>query len=378
MLATLVDITDRKRMEDALRESEENYRTLVESAEEAIGVVEPDGTILLLNSPAAARLGDEPPAQYVGLTIADVKAPEIAQQYMRVIRQVVDSSEGIEFERSERIEDRKHWYQVSVQPLRNSAGRVHAALVISREITERKQAEQDLLDYQEQLRHMAERLARVEEREREQLASYLHDAIGQTLALTRIKLGALRKTLEQTDYHQPVEQIRELVEQSIQATRSLTFELSPPVLHDLGLEAAVEWLAEDIEQRHSLEVSLETLGPPRKLDGDARTTLFGVVRELLINVVKHARADTATVRLDRSGQRLRIQVTDDGVGFDTEAAGPSPGVDSGGFGLFSLTERMRSLGGTFYVESRPGCGTTATVELPLEEIAEPQTTGEHQ
>jgi signal transduction histidine kinase len=212
---------------------------------------------------------------------------------------------------------------------------------------------------------MAGQLARVEERERRQLAGYLHDAIGQNLALTRIKLGALRQALAETDHADHVQQIRELVEQSIQATRSLTFELSPPLLHDLGLAAAVEWLTEDIEQRHGLRVSLQCIGDLRSLDQDTRTTMFSAVRELLINVVKHARADHAEVRLQCGPGRVRASVADDGRGFDPGDAESPRKPEGGGFGLFSLKERLQSAGGELCVESEPGTGTVVRVKLPL-------------
>ena len=225
---------------------------------------------------------------------------------------------------------------------------------------EYKQAEERLLEYQAQLRSLASELTLTEERERRRLATDLHDRIGQTLAVSKIKLGALGTSAASTDFAGPLDEVRELIDQTIQDTRSLTFELSLPVLYELGFKAAMEWLAEQIQEQHGVRVELESEGQVRLSDEGLRVLLFRAVQELLVNVVKHAQAHTAKVSVREDGDSIRIEVEDDGIGFEPSKAGRN-----GGFGFFSVRERLRFLGGDFDVESEPGRGTRAVLVAPL-------------
>jgi signal transduction histidine kinase len=238
--------------------------------------------------------------------------------------------------------------------------------MIARDISERKEAEEQLIRHQEQLRNLAGELIKVEERERRQLAANLHDSVGQMLSLARMIIGKLRRSLKGSELAAEVEQASELVRQSIDSVRSLTFELSPPVLYDLGLEAAVEWLAESLEQQHGLTIGVQRKGAPTELLPEQRSMVFGVVRELLLNVVKHAHAGRAAVVIDSEDGELRIRVSDDGRGFDFESRMEHPSSGHG-FGLFSVHERIRSLGGALNFSENEGGGTRAEITLPVED-----------
>jgi len=229
------------------------------------------------------------------------------------------------------------------------------------EIAERKRTEEKIHSYQEQLRSLASELSLTEERERRAIATDLHDHIGQILALTKIKLGELQQQAK----GRTLEEIRELVEQSIQYTRSLTFELSPPILYELGFQAAVEWLAEQMQEKHGIRISVNGNHAVGPLSDDIRMFLFKAVRELLLNVAKHAQARQTTVSIRQEGENLRIAVADDGVGFDvSQLEGPSGSTR--GFGLFSVRERSNHFGGQLEINSQPGKGTTAILFVPLQ------------
>jgi signal transduction histidine kinase len=229
------------------------------------------------------------------------------------------------------------------------------------EIAERKRTEEKIRSYQEQLRSLASELSLTEERERRAIATDLHDHIGQILALTKIKLGELQQQAK----GRTLEEIRELVEQSIQYTRSLTFELSPPILYELGFQAAVEWLAEQMQEKHGIRVSVDGNHAVGPLSDDIRMFLFKAVRELLLNVAKHAQASQTTVSIRQEGENLRIAVADNGLGFDvSQFEGPSGSTR--GFGLFSVRERSNHFGGQLEINSQPGKGTTAILFVPLQ------------
>ena len=205
------------------------------------------------------------------------------------------------------------------------------------------------------LRKAAAAAALSEHRERRALATDLHDDAGQLLALASLKLRALSDTLA----GQGAEGIRE-VEEVLAETRrrisSLSFQLSPSLLHDVGLVAAAQWLAEDKERRFGLAVRIEK-GSELELDEATRVTLFRALREMLLNVTKHAKVGEARVRIWRAGQQACVAVEDSGVGFDPETV-------RGGFGLLALRDRVGQMGGSLEIKSAPGSGTRAVVRIP--------------
>ena len=155
-----------------------------------------------------------------------------------------------------------------------------------------------------------------------------------------------------------MQEIESVIAEADERASSLSFELSPPILHDVGLVAAAQWLAEDIEFRFGLHVTVEDDGERRLLDEATRITLFRALRELLLNVSKHARTDKARVRLWREDGFMKVVVEDEGVGFD-------PGASASGYGLFSIRERLNHLGGSMQIESRPGKGTRICLVAPI-------------
>lgn len=222
------------------------------------------------------------------------------------------------------------------------------------------------LTYQEQLRSMASSLALAEEAERRQVAVGLHDQIGQTLALAQMKLRTASVDLADHGASAPLGDLHKLLEQVIAETRSLTFELSPPILYELGFEAAVEWLVDRAETRHDLEVTFLDDGAPKPLSQDVSVLLFRAIRELVFNVAKHAEATRLQVTVSRAGDDLVVEVIDDGVGFEPARLEMRSEGDRT-FGLFSIRERMRQIGGRFRIDSAARFGTVATLVAPVHE-----------
>jgi PAS domain S-box-containing protein len=222
------------------------------------------------------------------------------------------------------------------------------------DITERKRAET-------QLRDLAIQLSAVEERERRTVATYLHDQIGQTLAVLRMRLGALSGKSE-SESTEAIEDIRNLLDETIDDTRTLTFDLSPPILYELGLAPAVEWAVEKICNENGLEFEFDEEGD-EPINPDTAAQLFRSARELLMNVVKHAQATRVSVAvIVERGAGVRISVRDDGVGFDVEKTLSHP--REAGYGLLSIRERMRFIGGRVEIDSAPAGGTRVTLLVP--------------
>lgn len=175
------------------------------------------------------------------------------------------------------------------------------------------------------------------------MANYLHDVIGQTLAIIKMRVRKLQKGELPPASREILGDVRDLIDTSILNTQSLTFDLCPPILYELGFDAAIEWLTERMQNQHGIGIALQLDGHVKSLPQDIRILLFQATREVLINVVKHAEARHVHVRLGQDGDSVRITIRDDGSGFEPgDSRAPAGG---GGFGLFNIRERLTHFGG---------------------------------
>jgi signal transduction histidine kinase len=216
-------------------------------------------------------------------------------------------------------------------------------------------------EYQEQLRRLASELSIAEERERRTIATDLHDHIGQALAVMRMKLVQLQGNAVFSGLDGSIAEILSLLEKTIAYTRTLTFEISPPILYQLGVRAALEWLAEQMKTKHGITIRLKAASDPILTD-ENKALLFSCVRELLMNVVKHAGVREASIQISGGEGHAKIVVEDHGTGFDLSAKEECSCRDCG-FGLFSIRERLRVMGGDVLIETVPGRGTKVSLSI---------------
>jgi signal transduction histidine kinase len=260
---------------------------------------------------------------------------------------------------------KKRWVRSHLYPVLDADGEVNNVVDVEEDITGRKQAEENLRTYQGRLRALAAELTITEERERRRIAADLHDNVGQSLALARVQLGTAKKLVQDDRLRNMLDQVSESMLDVGRDTRHLIGDLSSPTMHELGLAAGIaEWLEEQIGKRQGLETLFVDDCGAVPLEADARAILFRTVRELLTNVVKHAKANAVTVRMKRASNSMSIAVEDDGNGFDPAEVFDSTGKE-GGFGLFSVRERMANLGGSLEIISAPGHGCKVILTAPL-------------
>ena len=359
-----VDITDRKKAEESLRESEGKLNAMLQSIGDHMSMMDKDLNIIWANDTAKKIFGED----IVGKKCYEVYhgRKEPCKPYPCLTLKAFRDGKVHEHDTSvtDKDGDTVYFHCTANVALRDDKGNPAAVIEISRDITKNKQAEEKLLIYQEQLRSFASQLSLIEERERRRIATELHDHIGQTLALCKIKLGVMRE-LTSSPLATSMDEVRSLIEQTIQYTRSLTFEISPPILYELGYEAAVEWLGEKILRQHGILFNFKNDEHPKPLNDEARIFLFQAVRELLVNIVKHAKANHVTVFIKRDDDNVRVSVEDDGIGFEVSKT-DSYLNKSSGFGFFSIHERLKYIKGYINVESEPGHGTHITIVVPLE------------
>lgn len=224
----------------------------------------------------------------------------------------------------------------------------------------------ELRSQQRKLRSLASQLVLTEERERRQIAADLHDSACQILWAASLKVNSMsRKPSPSPD---DFRELNDLIRDAISETRSLIFELSPPELYQFGLRAALHKMAELLGSRLGLHVEFKESGADVNPGVDLSVLLYRAVRALLTNVHKHSGTKRAWIRIFGEPERFRITVSDEGKGFD--AARPTEQDSEGGFGLFSIRERLVRMGGAMQIDSAPGEGTTVTLDAPVAEVAD--------
>ena len=368
------DITERKEVEKVLRDSEERLSLAIEGSNGGVWDLEFNPNDPLNIIPDEIYLSPRL-KNFIGYeddefpnSIEAWKSRLVPEDLVLLNNAAKDHLEGRKdiHEAEYRIRHKDggiRWIHTRGKILSDKDGKAMRWTGIDWDITDRKRSEEKIHTYQEQLRSLASELSLIEERERRQIAMDLHDHIGQTLAIIKIKLGALREMISPSGPSGSVDDIQNLIDQAIHYTRSLTSDLSPPVLYELGFDAAVEWLIEQIQDQHHIVVDFEDDRQSKPMSDEIRISLFKAVRELLINIAKHAKVHKAMVSIRREDNIIRVIVEDNGVGFPIPEDKPFTKI--GGFGLFSIRERLRHLGGNFEIESKPGQGTRITLVAPL-------------
>ena len=365
-----MDITKRKRIEKELQQSHDLLKHLLSSIPDAVFSVKLPERVIEWAEDSYNTMGlGEQPGHVQGLsTLKYFAGPEDYDKFGEIQRQAI--REGKRYMRTEvmlRREDGTPFPAEVTGTYYEENGEVTKITALARDITDRRQAEQKLLEYQQRLKALASQLAVVEEKERRVIAADLHDHVGQTLALARMQLASARNSTADTRLASKLDDISDTLLKSLEDTQQLMLELSSPAMHDTGLSGTLtDWLESQIEKKYRLKTEVIDNIPHHRrktLATDARTIIFRNVRELVVNVVKHARAQKVTVRLEDRNTQLRIIVEDDGVGFDPPAATPGWGTTRG-FGLFSIEELMADLGGSLRIVSEPGKGCTAILSAP--------------
>ena len=373
-----MEIARRQVLEQSLRQRDAELADFFENAVECLHQVGPDGTIMWANKAELALLGYDH-HEYIGRNIAEFHTDQDA--IADILRRLLQGETLHNHPARLRCKDGSVKDVLIHSNVRWDDGEFSYTRCFTRDITERKRWEaeldrrvedrtRELVESQRKLRKLAAELSLAEGRVRKTLASELHDYLAQLLIVTRLKLG---QATQEARAHPKLQQLLEgadgVLNEAISYTRSLMAELNPPIL-GFGLPMGLRWLAEKFKS-HNIEVELDIPeGLELKLSENQSGLLFQCTRELLMNVVKHAKTDRAMLSLVRDAENLSLHVSDKGKGFAPAAVPAALTTDLSltQFGLFSIRERMEAVGGCFEVRSAPGQGTRASLILPLAEL----------
>jgi PAS domain S-box-containing protein len=386
-------LEEHRQTEEKLRQSEERYRHLANAMPQLVWTANPDGAVDYYNERSQEFHGITPSDQqweWSPVLYPDDLAPTVAAWEASV-------QSGVPYEIEHRVyrtDGELRWYLSRAVPSRNKEGQItkwygtatdiHArkraeeereqlVVELAHEVQIRQQAEAQLLELNENLEELihertqqvislSSALSLAEQRERQRIAGILHDQLQQVLyaILFRIKLFELQTSTPPKELRA---EFRSLIEDAIRITRTLTVDLSPPILAGEGLVEAIHWLAEQIEEMYHLKIHVKATESLPEVQEEMRGLLFQQVREVLFNVIKHAGVSEAEVGIDYQDKQVIVSVKDQGRGFDAGRLKENRDTTTG-WGLFSIRERLNLFGGRMEILSAPGDGTTVTLMLP--------------
>jgi PAS domain S-box-containing protein len=340
---------------ELLRGSEVRFRTIFESFSIGIALMDGKSRIVESNQALQVLLGYSQ-EELLHKELSEFFPPEEAAKCKNYFKDLAAGKPGPHLLEAEyrRKDGSLSWGRLSVSSFQGAGREGQVAISLLEDINDRKQAEDKIQDYQQKLLSVARELSLAEETERRRLANGFHDDVGQLLALVQIKLGSLRQAVS-ADQTESLDEIRQILGQTIRSVRSLGGELSPPVLYELGFDSAIEWFAEKLQEQHGIKFTVAADHNPQPMDDEVRVFLFHLMRDLLTNIVKFVKPNNVSILIDRTDADMRITIENDWGGAE------SPMLSPDGPWIFSIRERLRYLGGSLEVEFGPEQKTRMTL-----------------
>jgi PAS domain S-box-containing protein len=358
-----MDVSEQKKTERQLVQNEKQYRTLVESMLDAVLILV-DEKIVYAN-PAASKLLDARGGDgLLDHVFTDFLEPEYAVSSMERYQAVCRYGKMQPFKEVRAVRSDGAVIDIESAMLPFVYNDKPAVLAIVRDITEDKAIKKQLLQQQDQLRRLVGQLIRAEELQRRRIASELHDHIGQDLILAKMKIDQMSAgfSVSSTSLQSVSDQLESIVEQ----VQSLTFDMASPSLFSNGLrEALNDWLDNEVQSKYSLSVGFQYDDRADGLAEEIQVFLYRAIKELVINVIKHARACRIEIAAALNNDSITVSVKDDGVGMEWNGKGQMKSK-GGGYGLLNLRQRIAYMGGSFEVTSTSGQGTRVSFSIPIE------------
>ena len=354
------EITARKEAEQAHRRIEERYRSIVETAEEGIWLVDREWRITFVNRRLTRMFGytaEEMLGRHIS-EFMDEEERRAAPEHMRVREQGQRSTHDSKFRRKD---GSVLWAIVAGNPILDEQRRFTGALALIADITARKEAEEKLRQSAEALEALSRCLLEVQETERQALARELHDEVGQSLTLLKLAVDRCRQA-DPAEVRFRLEETQAMLGELVRRVRNMSLDLRPSMLDDFGLLPALLWQFDRYRTQTQIEVLFTQVGlEGRRFGAHAETAVFRIVQEALTNVARHAGVRAVSVHVGAQDEVLRVQVQDNGQSFDVEAALRA----DASIGLRGMFERARLLGGRLEINSDPGAGTFLTARVPF-------------
>ncbi len=363
LAGTVIDITYRKMAEESLRQSEEKYRRIVETAQEGIWMLDGDGYTSFVN-PRMAELLDCSLNELIGrhlIEFVDDNLKDKAEEYLERRREGISEQHEFLFRTAAGTE---LWAMVNSTAMMDAEGEFMGTFSMITDLTKRRAAELGLRWSEERLRHLSHQLLAAQETERRRLATELHDEFGQVLSVAKINLDGVPRENLPEDAQRRLNDSIGSIDKLIRDVRALALDLSPSVLDDLGLAPALRWLVNHQAEFTGFQARFTESGLPERLDKAIEIGCYRVAQEALSNVSRHAEAKNVSVDASIADGKIVLRIADDGKGFDSESA-RTRASEGTSLGLLGMEERVNLLSGSLSIASCPGEGSTVEARIPL-------------
>ncbi len=365
LYGAIQDITVSKESALKIQESEEKYKLLAENTTDVISLLDADGRFLYV-SPSVINISGYEPQELLGKKSYIYFHPDdvpfvTSDAYWNKLKA------GLSILLVYRFKSKKGkyaWFESSRQPVFNDNNELEKIVSISRDITKRIEREQLIKNYHKSLKSLTNELSLIEEKQKKEIASNIHDHLSQLLVISKMKLTDLKNELLSQELKNELELVIKYIEDALNNTRKITYDLSPPVLYELGLVETMHWLADKTEDEHHIKTVFTANIEEIKLPEPNLIVIFRIIQELVNNTIKHAQAKNLKIEFNVLNDVLKIVVSDDGKGFN-KTAFPITTGSKGGFGLFLLKEKVQNLNGNISIISERNKGTTVKIDVPL-------------
>ena len=363
-LSIIKDITERKKSEIELIESEKKFRLLFNSINDAVFVIQLSssktyGDFVEVNDVALNQLGYSK-EEFLKLSPSAIIQPKFIDEFNKAMEKLKTEKHVI-YELVHKAKDRK-LYTVEVNSHLFEYEGKPTVLSIARDITERKQSEEKLKKTSSVLRNLASHLQSIREEERSLIAREIHDDLGQTLTVLKINVSLLSNKLrkDQKQLKEKVDNTIKLIDDAVERVQRITAKLRPGILDELGIIPAIEWQAQEFQNLTGIKCMLSLPEDEIKLDAEKSTAVFRIFQEALTNVMRHSRAKSVLISLQTDKDNLFLKVKDNGIGINSEQL-----KDFKSLGIIGMKERALILGGEVTIDGITGKGTEVVVEMPL-------------
>ncbi|GAB7256947.1 PAS domain S-box protein [Polaribacter sp. OB-PA-B3] len=360
----LQDITERKLNRDKIDKAEEMYRLLADNTSDLICLQEPDGTFKYI-SPSIENLLGYKQSDFIGKKILSIVHDDDLENLYNAIKDVNHNlkAEAHPF-RAKHKNGKYIWLEFLSTPIYKN-DKISYFVTTARDITQWMLANIEINEYQSSLQKLTTELTLIEEKQKKEIASNIHDHLSQSLVISKMKINELKRNDKLEEIFEDLDFIETHIVDALENSRKITFELSPPALYQLGIIDTLYWLFENIENTYKIKCEIITNLDFVELDEASSILLYRSIQEVTNNALKYAEATLITLEINKSNLGFWFIIKDNGIGFDISILKNLKNYSGSGFGLFTVQERIANINGVFSINSDKNVGTTVNFFIPL-------------